>query len=134
MKQVNDNYFMTKAKYVAECSSVERIKVGCVFLDTRSSQSINAFNNEKAHAEENALFYDDGHNLFHGDTLYIYPVLPCPRCAKLIISRSVERVVVYYNPNAAPAQRECNVEESLRLLREADVRVDIIKEVYDREA
>ena len=42
------------------------------------------------HAESNALWLANG----RGDTIYVYPCLPCTQCLGLIIRQSIKRIVV----------------------------------------
>ncbi len=43
------------------------------------------------HAEENALL--KAYESVEGYTLYVYPCIPCPHCASLIINSGIKRVV-----------------------------------------
>lgn len=74
------------------------------------------------HAEANAIL--TARNNVSGCTIYVYPYLPCSRCAGAIIQSSIKRVVVEDRP--IPERWLENFTLAKQILTEAGVQVDIV--------
>lgn len=74
------------------------------------------------HAEANAIL--TAPKSVAGCTIYVYPYLPCSRCAGAIIQSGIKRVVVEDRP--IPDRWLENFNLAKTILEEAGVKVDII--------
>lgn len=74
------------------------------------------------HAEANAIL--TARNNVSGCTIYVYPYLPCSRCAGAIIQSGIKRVVVEDRP--IPERWLENFTLAKQILTEAGVQVDIV--------
>ncbi len=74
------------------------------------------------HAEANAIL--TAPKSVAGCTIYVYPYLPCSRCAGAIIQSGIKRVVVEDRP--IPERWQANFELAKRILTEAGVEIDIV--------
>lgn len=106
-----DLRFLEDARHIARNSKDQSTKCGAVIVRpnrTIASQGYNGFpigmpdretdyllRDEKysriIHAEMNAILF--GRENLSGYTIYIYPFLPCDRCAVCIIQAGIKRVV-----------------------------------------
>ena len=112
-----DNRFLDLAEHVSSWSKDPSTKVGAVIANGKFLTSVgyNGFpppivdekelledRNSKysmtVHAEMNAIF-NAGERL-QGQTLYVYPLFPCPNCAKHIVASGIKKVVAYINFNS----------------------------------
>lgn len=73
------------------------------------------------HAEENALHLAKG----HGDTVYVYPCLPCSHCLGILLTRGIKRIVTL---PARPSETAWRQDLVLELAQEAGVEVTFIEE------
>lgn len=104
-----DLKYLGLAKFIATWSKDPRKKVGAVVTknnnvkglgfngfptgidDTLERLKDNTFKNKlMVHAEVNALLA----SAVEGDTIYVWPVLPCTQCLGLIIQAGIKRLVV----------------------------------------
>ncbi len=74
------------------------------------------------HAEENALLkaYED----VSGFSLYVYPLIPCPHCASLIINSGISRVVA---PNKTKTNGGSDLSLTIELFEEAGVSLQYLE-------
>ena len=106
-----DSRFLDLAALVASWSKDPSTQVGCVIVDPYNRVVSTGFNGlprgikdtaarleNRAtkydlviHAEENALLF--ARQSFEGCTAYVYPILPCSRCAAKLIQAGIKRVV-----------------------------------------
>lgn len=114
--------FAKMAKEEASLSEHPLIKVGAVLVGDRVHT---ASNNSRGHAEYNVL------HEAQGSTLYVYPVHPCVSCVSKAAKAGVKRIVVYYNPNAAPAQRPQTVADSFKAMQIYKIDCEVIEEHHD---
>lgn len=104
-----DTKYLDLAQFVSTWSKDPRKKVGAVVTkdtkvkglgfngfptnidDTRARLADRKFKNKlMVHAEVNALLASN----VEGDTIYVWPVLPCTQCLGLIIQSGIRRIVV----------------------------------------
>lgn len=123
----HDKAMCELARYTASRSANRKIQVGAVLRTDKSAYC--AVNSEKYHAEENVLS-----SIKEPGTLYVYPVTPCPRCAKVIIDAGIKRVVTFYAPFEAPPQRPEQVAMANEMFARAGVEHVLIRDHDDREA
>ena len=74
------------------------------------------------HAEANAIL--TAPKSVSGCTIYVYPYLPCSRCAGAIIQSGIKRVIVEDRP--IPERWQANFDLAKKILTEAGVEVDIV--------
>jgi len=74
------------------------------------------------HAEANAIL--TAPKSVAGCTIYVYPYLPCSRCAGAIIQSGIKRVIVEDRP--IPERWRANFDLAKTILTEAGVEVDIV--------
>ena len=72
------------------------------------------------HAEVNAILAARG----VGDTIYIWPCLPCTQCSSLIIQSGIKRVVSSLSDRTAKSK--WNKDLALDLLQEANIEVSYV--------
>jgi len=70
------------------------------------------------HAEQNAIYAAQG----KGDTIYIWPLLPCSRCLGAIIQANISRIVL----NKFIKSTSWNQELVLELIKETGITLDIL--------
>lgn len=104
-----DFKYLDLAEFVSTWSKDPRKKVGAVVTENNKVKGLgfngfptgvddtlerlknNAFKNKlMVHAEVNALLA----SAIEGDTIYVWPVLPCTQCLGLIIQAGIKRLVV----------------------------------------
>lgn len=133
-----DCRFMAMAKLIASWSKDPSTKVGAVIVDDKHRVVSVGFNglphgvsdnserlNDREtklrmviHAEENALLF--ANRSVSGCTAYVWPLLPCARCASKLIQAGIRRVV---GPaNGREHWREEN-EIAVGLMKEAGISV-----------
>ena len=132
--------FLQQATLISTWSKDPSTKCGAVIVEWPSnrvvSQGFNGFpqkindDDEKLndrdikmaivlHAEENAILFS-GRNLADNFyTIYVYPSLPCSKCASIIIQSGISHVVTY----AAVDVARWNTELSREILNEAGLKV-----------
>jgi len=127
--------YLELAKFVSTWSKDPRKKVGAVITEKRKVKGIgyNGFPhgiedhdyrlNDKQlknliiiHAEVNALHSSDG----RGDTIYVYPCLPCTQCLGHIIQYGIKTIVTL---PATPEETSWNQDLVLELAREANINI-----------
>ncbi len=109
-----DQRFLELSRLISTWSKDPSVKVGCVIADKKHVISL-GYNGFAAgvsdcaerfadrstkldfmvHAESNAIALSRGN--LSGTTAYIYPLLPCSRCASQLINAGVTRIVVPNN-------------------------------------
>lgn len=131
--------YLQLARFVSRWSKDTRKKVGAVVTEANRIRGIgyNGFpegiadtksrledreikNLIMVHAEVNALYSADG----HGDTIYVYPCLPCAQCLGNIIQNRIRTVVTM------PIDLESSWNQALvvELVKEAGLELITIKE------
>lgn len=109
-----DLRFLQLAKHISSWSKDPSTKVGAVIVDPnrrivstgyngfpRNVNDDSRYDNRELkyemiiHAEVNAILFAD-RNL-NGCTLYTYPLMPCSRCASIVIQSGIKRVVSIEN-------------------------------------
>jgi dCMP deaminase len=138
--------FLALAAHTATWSRDPEKKVGAVIVrpdKTVASLGFNGFprgvaDNDRlhdkvtklelvVHAEMNAILH--AREPLHGYTMYIWPLLPCTRCAASIIQSGIKHIV------APPLKNNSNWKNSTSLansmLQEAGVTVTVINESVD---
>lgn len=138
-----DSRFLDLAKLVSSWSKDPSSKVGAVIVDEKNrvvSLGFNGLpmgvedtderlNNRElkydliVHAEQNAILCSP--QSVDGCRIYVYPYLPCSRCAGAIIQSRIKEVVVEDLP--IPERWEKNFNLAKEILREAGVSVRQIK-------
>jgi len=133
-----DTRYMALAQFVAQWSKDPNRKVGAVVTKDNYVKGI-GFNgfprgiadtkqrlNDKAlknllmvHAEFNAL----SHAGQCGDTIYVWPLLPCTRCMGEIIQAGIKRLVVM----PPRKQSKWNEDLALELAYEAGIELDTLE-------
>lgn len=136
--------FLSLAMHIAQWSRDPDRKIGAVIVrpdKTIASVGFNGFPrgvedsdtrySDKAlkrelvvHAEVNAILH--AREPLHGYTLYVWPVLPCARCAAAIIQSGIARVV--YVPLKQGSNWATTGEIAATMLREANIEVIVIEE------
>ena len=134
-----DRRYLGLAKHVSQWSKDPRKKVGAVVTEGKYVRSI-GFNgfptgiaDTKArlsdpsiklqvilHAEVNALAAALG----KGDTIYVYPCLPCTQCLSQIIQHNIKRIVSVLNKKSTVTK--WNPDLVLSLAKEANLEVNFI--------
>ena len=133
-----DRRYMDLAKHVAQWSKDPNRKVGAVVTRDnyvvgigfnglpRGVKDTHARLNDKelknlimVHAEVNALSHAGG----GGDTLYVWPLLPCTICTGIIIQHEIKRIVTM------PLREDSKWNQGLvlELLDEAGVEIDTLE-------
>ena len=74
------------------------------------------------HAEENALL--KAYESVAGYTLYVWPLIPCPHCASLIINSGIRRVVA---PNKTKTNGGSDLSLTIELFEEAKVELQYLE-------
>lgn len=132
-----DRRYLELARFVSTWSKDPRKQVGAVVTEKNYVRSVgfNGFprgiadsdyrlqNKElknliMIHAEVNALYLSHG----HGDTIYIYPCLPCTQCLGNISQYGINRIVT------CPFDFESSWNQPLvlELAREAGITIDVV--------
>jgi deoxycytidylate deaminase len=70
------------------------------------------------HAELNAIL-NSQHT--EGMTMYVWPMMPCPDCAKAIIQAGIVRVIAPVMPISQRTRWQSKMEFSVRMMREAGI-------------
>jgi len=110
-----DRRFLDLAKTISSWSKDPSTKIGAVITQDKKIVSVGynglpsfvpddpeILNNRELkyehviHGEVNAILQAPKDGLF-GSTLYVYPFLPCSRCASMIIESNIIRVVSFKN-------------------------------------
>jgi len=141
-----DRRFLGLAKHVSEWSLDPSTQVGAVIVDPNKRVVSLGFNglprgvedssarlnirgtkyNLVIHAEENALLF--ARQPLDGCSLYVWPMLPCSRCAAKIIQTGITRVVAAQpDPDTADRWQEDWV-LAAGLYIEAGVQVDVVED------
>lgn len=117
-----DNRFLMLAKHISQWSKDPSTKVGCCVVDDGRIVRSLGYNglprgiddtedrlanrgvkyNLTLHAEENTLLF--ARQPLDGCTIYVWPMLPCSRCAAKIIQAGITRVVAAH-PDTDTAER-----------------------------
>jgi dCMP deaminase len=133
-----DQRFLDLAEHISKWSKDPSTQVGAVIVDNKNrvvSVGFNGFprgicdeeyllKHREAkyarilHAEQNAMLFADKD--IGGCTLYVYPFMPCNRCALEVIQKGITRVVSY--DNTSP---RFDFELTRELFSEADVALDL---------
>lgn len=136
-----DYRFLELAKTIAQWSKDPSTQVGAVIVDDINRIAGVGYNGfpryvnddpEKyenretklrriVHAEANAIL-NRASLPSHYDTIYTYPLMPCPHCAGLIIQAGIQRVV---SLRTMPERWKKDMEESIQLFKEAHVSIDL---------
>lgn len=138
-----DQRFMELAKFVESWSKDPEVKVGAVIVSPDKRRFTVGYNGFPrgvtdtkdrlkgpdrvlltAHAELNAILNSQCSLI--GWTLYSTRS-PCVECAKAIIQSRVSRVV--FPPLDQTSSWAKNCETAAQLMREADIKVDVVKEI-----
>lgn len=137
-----DTRFLTLAEHVAQWSKDPSTKTGAVIVDSNNriiSIGYNGFprgvkdlperleNRETkykiiVHAEQNAVLFANGPLV--GCRIYIWPFLPCARCAAIVIQAGISEVVA--PPSDNPRWND-DFDLASILFSEAGVKVRIIE-------
>ena len=145
MRPYWDEWYLGMAKYVSTRSKDPRKKVGAVVTEGRHVRGLgyNGFPSGiddtparladqqiklqvTLHAEVNALAAAKG----VGDTIYIYPCLPCAQCLSFIIQSGIKRVITWAGAEVKQGSTKWNPELVLSLAEEAGIDV-LFVEVLD---
>ncbi len=141
-----ERFFLGLAEYVSKASKDPSTKVGAVIVDEdRRVVSIgyNGFpknveddpyklNNREikykyiVHAERNSLLF--ANKSTKNCTLYVYPFMPCPVCAGMIIQSGITEVVSLYNNNERWYQ---DFMISTKMFHEAGVKIRLFTEDFN---
>jgi len=134
-----DERYLELAKFVSKWSKDPRKKVGAVITRKKYMVAVgyNGFPKGIAdtkarladqdiklqvtlHAEVNALAAAKG----RGDTIYIYPCLPCTQCLSHLIQNNIKRIVTW--TGSTLVKTKWNPDLVLSLAKEADIEVKFI--------
>lgn len=136
-----DLRFLELARFISNWSKDTSTKVGAVITDKKNIISVgyNGFpvgvsDDDRlldrptkysiiVHAEMNAIIR--ANRDIKGCTLYTYPFMPCSRCAGIIISKGISRVVSFYTDNPRWVD---NFQLSLDLFKEASIETVLYEE------
>lgn len=130
-------YFMGCARWASEKSKVRAVKVGAVAVRPDNSVVSTGFNGPprgvhdfeerperefqsgwSSHAEEN-LVCQAARNVLAGTTVYVL-ILPCARCARMLIQSGVAKVMIGFGATPIPPGE---LAMALTMLSEAGVEV-----------
>ena len=139
MNEKWDLRFLDLAKTISLWSKDPSTKIGAVITQNKKIVSVGynglpsfvpddpvILNNRELkyehviHGEVNAILQAPKDALF-GSTLYVYPFLPCSRCASMIIESNIIRVVSF--KNNVPRWEE-SIQRSKKFFELADVQVE----------
>lgn len=74
------------------------------------------------HAEANAITH--ARENLTGSTIYVWPLMPCRECMKLIAASGIKKVVFLLDPQLiAKSKGNWNGEEALTIAKKADIEV-----------
>lgn len=76
------------------------------------------------HAEENAII--NSHESLRGHSMFVWPFMPCMRCASRVIQAGIKCV---YAPNNIPERWRDDMEAAQGLFREAGVALTLVDDV-----
>jgi dCMP deaminase len=135
-----DHKYLGLAQFVSSWSKDPRKRVGAVVTkenkvkglgfngfpnsidDTKERLADRKFKNKlMVHAEVNALLASN----VEGDTIYVWPVLPCTQCLGLIIQSGIRRIVVPELDNSKASSWDPSL--VLQLIDEADLEITFIE-------
>lgn len=143
-----DQKYLTLAKSIAEIFSKDpSTKVGAVIVrpnNTVASVGYNGFprgmNDDASlyanrefkvanivHAEANAIVHAQGP--LDGCTIYVWPIMPCPECMKLIIGSGITKVVSQeFGPQDELFKKSLNwrVFQTFDMSRECGVKLEFV--------
>jgi dCMP deaminase len=146
MSETNwDRRFLILAAQIATWSKDPSTKVGAVIVDEHRRIVSTGYNGLPVGVADSAAVYNNRdeklERIIHGEinailfakrdltgcTLYTTPIMPCSRCAAIVIQTGIKRIVAPTHIGVtAYARWEKSFERSLEMFAEANVSVDLL--------